>query len=165
MRRAACLLALGAFVAASPVLAHEGMAGMDGMHPAHFAADARAGAPGDPKATARSIDIVMSEDGSGMRFEPAAVSVRPGEQVRFVIHNKGQLAHEFVLGTKAENREHAAMMADMPDMKHDDPNAVTVAPGATATLLWRFPNKGDLEFACLIPGHYEAGMHGEAIVK
>ena len=89
-----------------------------------------------------------------------------GEQIRFVIRNSGALSHEFFLGGKAEeNKSHAAMMASMPDMKHDDPNAKTVAPGQTATLLWRFSRKGDFEFACLVPGHYEAGMHGTVAVK
>ena len=38
------------------------------------------------------------------------------------------------------------MMAAMPDMKHHDPNAVTVAPGAAASLVWRFTHRGDFEF-------------------
>jgi uncharacterized cupredoxin-like copper-binding protein len=124
-----------------------------------------AGAPGDSKAQARTIEVTMSEDGSGMRFTPDRVTVHAGEQIRFVLRNEGQLAHEFVLGSRTENREHAAMMAEMPDMKHSDANAATVAPGQTASLLWRFSHKGDFEFACLIPGHYEAGMHGEAVVR
>ena len=57
------------------------------------------------------------------------------------------------------------MMAAMPDMKHDDPNAKTVAPASVGDLLWQFSHKGDFEFACLIAGHYEAGMHGEAVVR
>ena len=124
-----------------------------------------AGAPGDPKQPARTIDVIMLEDGSGMHFIPDRVEVRAGEQVRFVLHNKGDLAHEFVLGTRAENREHAAMMAEMSDMKHSGGNAATVEPGRTGTLVWRFSHKGDFEFACLIPGHYEAGMHGAAAVR
>jgi uncharacterized cupredoxin-like copper-binding protein len=127
--------------------------------------DIASGSPGDPNVSARAVEVTMFEDGSGMHFSPGKISVRPGEQVRFVIRNQGQLAHEFVLGTRAQNREHAAMMAQMPDMRHDDPNAVTVEPGRSASLLWRFPKTGDVEFACLIPGHYEAGMHGEAVVQ
>lgn len=138
---------------AAPALAHEGAHGFS------------AGAPGDPKAPARTIEIAMSETDSGMAFAPGRIEVRPGEQVRFVLRNQGQLAHEFVLGSKAENAEHAKMMAEMPDMKHTDANAVTVAPGQSATLVWRFPKTGDFEFGCLIPGHYEAGMRGEAVVR
>jgi len=57
------------------------------------------------------------------------------------------------------------MMAEMPDMKHDDPNAKTLEPGQSATLAWRFSRRGEFEFACLIPGHYESGMHGVVVVK
>lgn len=142
-----------ALLLAAPAFAHEGAHGFP------------AGAPGDPKAPARTVEVTMSETDSGMTFSPALLDIRPGEQVRFVLRNNGQLQHEFVLGTKAANAEHAKMMAEMPDMKHSDANAVTVAPGQSATLLWRFPKKGDFEFACLIPGHYEAGMHGEAVVR
>ncbi len=124
-----------------------------------------AGAPGDPKRPARTIAITAMESDGKMRFSPASVEVALGEQVRFVVANKGALAHEFVLGTKAENAEHAKMMAEMPGMKHNDANAVTVPPGKTATLTWRFAKSGSFEFACLIPGHYEAGMHGAVAVK
>ncbi len=153
MRRLRWALAILPLLLAGGALAHGDTQG--------FAA----GAPGDPKQPARTIDVAMTEDGSGMHFTPDRVEVRAGEQVRFVLHNKGRLAHEFVLGSRAENREHAAMMAEMPDMKHSDANAATVGPGQTSSLLWRFSHKGDLEFACLIPGHYEAGMRGVVVVK
>ncbi len=107
----------------------------------------------------------MSEDATGMHFSPELLEVRSGEQVKFVIRNAGSVSHEFFLGTKGENKGHAAMMAAMPDMKHDDANAKTVEPGQSATLLWRFTRKGEFEFACLIPGHYEVGMHGQVAVK
>jgi len=127
--------------------------------------DASAGRPGDPAKPARTIEIVMSETADGMRFTPDRVEARAGEQIRFALRNAGGLEHEFVLGTRAANQEHARMMAAMPDMKHHDANAVTLAPGAAGALVWRFTHKGDFEFACLIAGHYEAGMHGEAIVR
>jgi uncharacterized cupredoxin-like copper-binding protein len=124
-----------------------------------------AGEPGDPGRPAREVDIVMSDGAGGMRFAPDRVEVRRGEQVRFVISNSGSLTHEFFLGTPGENREHSAMMARMPDMRHDDPNARTVVPGRSSSILWRFSDTGEYEFACLIPGHYQAGMHGVVIVK
>jgi uncharacterized cupredoxin-like copper-binding protein len=124
-----------------------------------------AGAPGNPNRPAKTVEVAMSDSPDGMRFNPDRLNVRRGEQVKFVISNTGSLPHEFVLGTAGENRSHAAMMASMPDMKHDDPNAKTVAPGQSTTLLWRFSRRGNFEFACLIPGHYEAGMHGTVAVK
>jgi uncharacterized cupredoxin-like copper-binding protein len=56
-------------------------------------------------------------------------------------------------------------MKKYPEMEHDDPNAKRVAPNKAGELLWRFTKRGEFEFACLIPGHREAGMHGKIIVK
>jgi uncharacterized cupredoxin-like copper-binding protein len=135
--------------------------------PARLAAhgDAAAGEPGDQAKPARTVEILMSEGPDGMRFAPDRVEARPGEQIRFTVRNVGQVDHEFVLGTAKDNKSHAAMMAAMPGMKHTDANAVTVAPGASATLVWRFTRKGDFEYACLIPGHYDLGMHGTVVVR
>jgi uncharacterized cupredoxin-like copper-binding protein len=107
----------------------------------------------------------MSEGDGTMRFIPDRLDVKKGEQVRFVLENKGALAHEFRLSTVKDNDEHAAMMREMPDMKHHEANAVTLDPGKDGEMLWRFTRTGTFEFACLIPGHREAGMHGTVAVK
>jgi uncharacterized cupredoxin-like copper-binding protein len=124
-----------------------------------------AGQPGDPKKPARVVKIKMIEDGKKMLFEPNLVEVRRGEQIRFVITNDGTWDHEFMLATMADNRKHAEVMKKNPDMEHDDPHAKRLSPFATGELLWRFTKKGEFEFACLIPGHLEAGMHGKVVVK
>jgi uncharacterized cupredoxin-like copper-binding protein len=126
-----------------------------------------AGEPGDPKKPARTIRILMIDDGSetDMKFEPAVITVRRGEQIRFVLENSGTESHEFILATVAENRKHAELMKKFPDMEHDDPNGKRLAVTERRELLWRFTKVGEFEFACLIPGHYEAGMHGKIIVK
>src|SRR5262249_56073256 len=117
------------------------------------------GGPGDAKKAARTIQISMREDGKKMLYEPSRIEVRRGEQIRFVISNEGIYNHEFMLATVAENRKHGALMKKYPDMEHEDPNAVTVAPYVAAELLWKFSKKGEFEFACLIDGHYDARMH------
>ena len=124
-----------------------------------------AGEPGDPQKPARTIKVVMREDGKKMAFEPALVTVHKGEQIRFVLENAGIDDHEFVLATVKENRKHAALMKKFPDMEHDDPNAKRLAPGAHGEILWKFTKPGTFEFACLIPGHREAGMLGKVVVK
>lgn len=134
--------------------------GAHGHGPASFAA----GEPGAGSKITRKVEILAREGDGKMLFEPAQIVVRKGETVEFVVRNEGQLEHEFVLGSAIENASHAALMEAMPDMKHDDPNAVRVAPGKTARLVWRFSKAGAFEFACLIPGHYDAGMRGEALV-
>jgi len=126
-----------------------------------------AGEPGDPKKPARTIRVLMIDYGSptDMKFEPAEITLRKGEQIRFVLENSGTESHEFMLATVAENREHAELMKKFPDMEHADPNGKRVAASERGELLWRFTKSGEFEFACLIPGHYKAGMHGKIIVK
>ncbi len=120
------------------------------------------GRPGDPNKVARSIEVIMSDD---MRFTPAQIEVKRGETVRFALKNVGKLTHEMVIASAAELKEHAEMMRAMPAMEHDEPNEVTVAPGKTASLVWQFTRAGAVEFACLQPGHFEAGMKGKVLVK
>ena len=124
-----------------------------------------AGEPGDPKQAPKVVEIVMSDKDGVMTFAPDHLEFTRGEFVKFIVRNQGALRHEFVLGTKSENKAHGDMMAEMPDMKHDDPNAKTLEPGQSATLAWRFSRRGEFEFACLIPGHYESGMHGVVVVN
>jgi uncharacterized cupredoxin-like copper-binding protein len=148
---ATCLaLPLGLFAEAFAHGAHE-----------HFAA----GEPGDPKKPFRIVRVTMLEDGKKMLFEPAVVDVRLGEQVRFEIFNEGSWYHEFILATEAANRKHAELMKKFPDMEHADPNAVRLSPFASGAILWKFTRRGAFEYACLIPGHLEAGMNGQVIVK
>jgi uncharacterized cupredoxin-like copper-binding protein len=124
-----------------------------------------AGEPGNPKQPARVVEVVMREDDGKMAFVPDKIEVRKNEQIRFVIRNDGLLKHEFTLASVKDNDKHAALMQKYPDMEHDDPNAKTVDPGKSTEILWRFSKTGEFEFACLIPGHREAGMHGFVHVK
>jgi uncharacterized cupredoxin-like copper-binding protein len=132
-------------------------------HGSHAAA--AYGAPGDPAKPAREIVIVMQEADGRMLFAPSMVTVRRGEQIRFRLKNEGLLDHEFLLGTAAEIEEHADLMKAMPDMTHEDPNAKRVATKASGDLVWHFTTPGEFEFACLIPGHREAGMTGKIVVQ
>ena len=109
----------------------------------------------------RTVEVSMSD---AMRFTPESLSVREGETVRFVVANEGEVMHEFVLGTKASNDEHAEMMVKFPGMEHDEPYMAHVAPGETGEIVWTFNRGGDFAFACLIAGHYQAGMVGDIAV-
>jgi uncharacterized cupredoxin-like copper-binding protein len=127
----------------------------------HFSA----GQPGNPKQPFRTVQVTMHEGSGTMGYTPDRLEIRRGEQIKFVIKNVGALAHEFVLASTQDNLKHAELMRKFPDMEHDDPNGKTVQPGDTAEILWRFTKKGEFEFACLIPGHREAGMTGKIVVK
>ena len=100
-----------------------------------------------------------------MRFSPDHIQVKRGETIRFVVRNNGKVKHEMVLGSPAELKEHAALMRKFPEMEHADPNQVAVEPGQTGELVWRFTRSGKFDFACLQPGHFEAGMVGKVAVK
>ena len=120
------------------------------------------GRAGEPKAAKHTVTITMSDP---MRFSPATLSIKQGETVRFVVRNDGKLLHEMVLGTEQEFAKHAELMRKFPDMEHDEPHMVHVQPGGTEVMVWQFNRPGDFRFACLVPGHYEAGMTGTITVR
>lgn len=115
------------------------------------------GIAGSAQAVQRTITLRMGDD---MRFAPAHIEVREGETVRLVVHNQGQLLHEIVLGSQATLAQHAEMMAKHPGMEHDEPYMAHVKAGRKGDLVWTFNRTGRFDFACLIPGHYQAGMVG-----
>lgn len=163
---AACVLAFSVSAVASP-----------GSH-------AEIGHPAAAASATRTVNIEMTD----LAFSPKTLEVKAGETVRFVLVNKGQLLHEFNLGDAAMHAEHQKEMLKMQQsgamtttgmhhagmdhgamgqgsmpmvgMTHDDPNSVLVEPGKTAELTWTFSGTRDLEFACNVPGHYQAGMVG-----
>lgn len=102
--------------------------------------------------------------GDAMRFTPANIKATQGETIRFVVKNSGKLSHEFVLGTEKDLKAHYEVMKKNPHMEHAEDNMLTVAPGQTAELLWQFTQAGKVDFACLHPGHYDAGMKGAVAV-
>ena len=123
------------------------------------------GEPGDPKELSRIIQVSMEERDGKMLYVPAQIEIRKGETIKFVIYNNGELDHEFVLASTEENLEHAEMMMKNAEMRHADPNARRVAPKQTSEIIWKFTMLGEFEFACLIPGHRDAGMIGTVDVK
>ena len=120
------------------------------------------GIAGDAKQATRKITIKMGDD---MRFSPDKLDITQGETVQFTITNAGKLMHEFVIGTKPELDKHALEMIKNPGMEHDEPYMAHVAPGKTGSLVWQFNRAGEFDFACLIAGHYQAGMVGKLLVK
>ena len=116
------------------------------------------GIAGEAKSVTRTIEVTMTDK---MRFTPDNIEVRQGETVRFFHRNTGQVKHEFVLGTKKDLDEHAALMKKFPNMEHDEPYMAHLGAGETGEIVWTFNRAGQFDFACLMPGHYEAGMIGK----
>ncbi len=105
-------------------------------------------------------------DGPGtMSYAPDRIEARKGEQIKFVIRNEGDLDHEILIDTFANNQRHKAEMEKNPNMDHEEPNGARLKPAARKELLWRFTRAGTFEFACLLPGHYETGMKGVIVVR
>ncbi|MBD9666648.1 putative cupredoxin-like copper-binding protein [Variovorax paradoxus] len=119
------------------------------------------GIAGDAGSATRKLEFRMADS---MRFAPDRIQVKQGETVRLSIRNDGQVMHEFVLGTKKELDEHAALMMKFPGMEHSEPYMAHVPPGKTGEIVWTFNRAGDFDFACLIAGHYQAGMAGKVKV-
>ncbi|WP_068826477.1 cupredoxin domain-containing protein [Pseudomonas sp. BMS12] len=141
----------------------------DAGHDSHGAAAGHGASPfGQPaeaaKAT-RTVEIVLGD----MYYRPASLEVQAGETVRFVLKNEGKLLHEFSLGNATSHAEHQQQMLAMQQMghsmQHEDASTASVRPGEQAELTWTFTQAGELQFACNIPGHYQAGMVGRLQVR
>jgi uncharacterized cupredoxin-like copper-binding protein len=163
MQHALPALAMAAAVVASGAMAHgdERHAAAPKKFDASKVEDTAFGREGDPKKVTRTIRVAMADT---MRFTPAAITVKRGQTVRLVATNKGQVLHEMVLGTPEELKKHAELMKKFPDMEHEEAHMTHVKPGKTGEIVWQFSQPGEFQFACLIPGHFEAGMVGKVTV-
>ncbi len=119
------------------------------------------GIAGDAKSIKHTVTLSMSD---AMRFTPDRIDVKQGDTVKIVMKNNGKQMHELVIGTKKELEEHAALMVKFPTMEHSEPYMAHVAPGKTGEIIWTFNKPGNFDFACLIAGHYQAGMVGKITV-
>lgn len=124
--------------------------------------DTAFGRQGDPKKVTRTITVDMTDN---MRFTPDVLKVRRGETVRLNVVNKGRVLHELVLGTPADIQEHWEAMKKHPGMAHEQPQAAHVDAGRKGEVVWHFTKAGEFQFACLLPGHFEAGMVGKVVVE
>lgn len=120
------------------------------------------GQPGKAAKVTRTVTVDMTD---AMRFTPADIAAKKGETIKFVVKNSGKVKHEMVLGTERELKEHYEAMKKNPEMEHADENMVTVQPGKSGEMIWQFTKSGKVNFACLQPGHYDAGMKGAVVVS
>lgn len=153
-----------------------------GEHEGH--GSAAAGSVGSASEVSRTIDVVMKDN----YYEPENIAIKAGETVRFKVVNEGSLVHEFNIGNADMHEGHQEemlmmvqhgvieggqlnremMKMDMGNgqtMEHNDPNSVLLASGETAEIIWTFPSDAELEFACNLPGHYQAGMVGDISIN
>ena len=159
IRRLSVVLAIAAFAAGSVAHAHG-----EKPHATTSAVKEQKpwGIAGDAKDVSRTVELRMEDT---MRFKPDHLTVRVGDTIRIVMQNDGKLMHELVIGTRRVLDEHAALMRKFPNMEHDEPYMAHVAPGKRGEIVWKFNRAGEFDFACLIAGHYEAGMIGKVAVR
>jgi uncharacterized cupredoxin-like copper-binding protein len=147
-----------------------GFAGAQADSSSHAGPGMSFGTPGKASQVSRTVRVEAQD----IKYNIASLDVRAGETIRFVVVNKGESEHDFTIGDAATQKAHRAEMAKMMEhgtmdhgpmgMHHDDPNAVFLKPGETKELIWTFTRPGTFEFACNVPGHYEAGMRGRITV-
>ena len=119
------------------------------------------GREGDPKKVTSTIKVGMSDK---MRYTPDELTVKLGDTVRFQVKNSGKVLHEMVIGTMDELKKHAELMKKHPGMEHGAPYMAHVRAGKTGSIVWQFTKAGEFHYACLVPGHFEAGMIGKVTV-
>jgi uncharacterized cupredoxin-like copper-binding protein len=161
MKAALLAATITMLIVSTGALAHDDKPHSRKFSAAQLSEEKAFGKAGDPKKVTRTIRFSMSDK---MRFDPSHVTVKQGETVRFVVKNSGKLMHEMVFGTPQELKEHAELMKKFPNMEHDEPYMVHVAPGKTEEIIWQFTKAGEFDFACLIAGHFDAGMMGKVKV-
>ena len=120
------------------------------------------GMAGSAKSAARAIEVRMTDK---MRFTPDRIQVKQGETIRFMVRNEGKMLHEMVLGTREALNEHAALMERFPAMEHEAAYMTHVKPGESGRIVWNFNRPGEFQLACLVAGHYQAGMVGTITVS
>ena len=125
----------------------------------------------------RTIEIKMYDN----YYEPKEIKIKKGKTIKFIVHNYGELVHEFNIATKEMHIKHQPEMMKMVEneilladridkkkmkemakkdhsMAHSHSNSVLLEPNQSAELIWKFSTDSKLEAACNLPGHYEAGM-------
>ena len=154
--------ALAGLVLAPMLSSHPALASPGAAHNSHHAV------PIESTGGTRTIEIIARD----IEFSVSEIDVKQGETVRFIIRNEGELDHDFTIGdadTQAAHRtQMQEMMSGMVDghsHMHSAENAVMIAPGETAELLWTFGEDMNVEFGCNIPGHFESGMAGKFDVQ
>ena len=108
------------------------------------------GSPGFVPGTAASPRVISIVATPQLRFVPAAITVKQGETVTFVVTTMGPIVHEFMVGPAAD------VAAD----KAGTPEIANIGMMETASITYTFDGPGPYAFACHAPGHYEAGMAG-----
>ena len=135
------------------------------------------GSKGNENEVSRVIKVIMYDN----YYEPNSFQVKAGETIKFEVTNAGELVHEFNIANKMMHMKHQPEMQKMVEneillsdsidkdkmkkmakidksMAHSHSNSVLLEPKQKGEIIWKFDNAENIEIACNVPGHYQAGM-------
>ena len=142
------------------------------------------GSKGNVADVTRVIKVVMYDN----YYEPSSFQIKEGETVKFEVENAGMLVHEFNIANKMMHMKHQPEMIKMAEngillafsidkekmkkmakmdksMGHSHSNSVLLEPKQKGDIIWKFDNAVNIEVACNVPGHYQAGMIAKVNIK
>ena len=142
------------------------------------------GSKGDETDVTRVIKVVMYDN----YYEPSSFQIKEGETIKFEVENAGMLVHEFNIANKMMHMKHQPEMVKMAEngillafsidkekmkkmakmdksMGHSHSNSVLLEPKQKGDIIWKFDDAVNIEVACNVPGHYQAGMIAKVNIK
>ena len=142
------------------------------------------GSKGNETDITRVIKVVMYDN----YYEPSSFQIKKGETIKFEVENAGMLVHEFNIANKMMHMKHQPEMVKMAEngillafsidkekmkkmakmdksMGHSHSNSVLLEPKQKGNIIWKFDDAVNIEVACNVPGHYQAGMIAEVNIK
>ena len=142
------------------------------------------GSKGNETDVTRVIKVVMYDN----YYEPSSFHIKKGETIKFEVENAGMLVHEFNIANKMMHMKHQPEMIKMAEngillafsidkekmkkmakmdksMGHSHSNSVLLEPKQKGDIIWKFDNAVNIEVACNVPGHYQAGMIAKVNIK
>ena len=142
------------------------------------------GSKGNVADVTRVIKVVMYDN----YYEPSSFQIKEGETIKFEVENAGMLVHEFNIANKMMHMKHQPEMIKMAEngillafsidkkkmkkmakmdksMGHSHSNSVLLEPKQKGDIIWKFDNAVNIEVACNVPGHYQAGMIAKVNIK
>ncbi len=120
------------------------------------------GAGGAASGNATTVTVTLTD----FKVDSSLTDFSVGVPYHFVVTNKGAVAHELVIMPPEQGAQGSE--SQLPPTALAGIMGKDLASGATQTLDYTFTKAapaGSLEFACHLPGHYEAGMHTPITVK
>ena len=135
------------------------------------------GSKGKESEVSRVIKVTMYDN----YYEPSSFQIKAGETIKFEVLNAGELVHEFNIANKMMHIKHQPEMEKMVEneilfassidknkmkmlakidksMAHSHSNSVLLEPKQKGDIIWKFDDAVNIEVACNVPGHYQAGM-------